>query len=127
MHVDTDDGNAADIVNGTMVEIVDASCVSPISLQMANGENTPPQIPDNSFTGEITDTNILKSMNQAVGSGDTDVQKDTAESKQKKIVITTSDLDDYVSKGIEVTSDVILSPLARDEALNRGIKISYSQ
>ena len=31
MHVDTDDGNAADIVNGTMAEIVDASCVSPIS------------------------------------------------------------------------------------------------
>jgi len=39
MHVDTDDGNAADIVNGTFVEIVDASCVSPISLQMADGAN----------------------------------------------------------------------------------------
>ncbi len=130
MHVDTDDGNAADIVNGTLVEIVDASCVSPISLQMANGENTPPQIPDNSFTGEITDTNILKSMNQAVtvsGSSDADVERDIAENKQKKIVITTSDLDDYASKGIEVTKDVILSPLARDEALNRGIKISYRQ
>ncbi len=127
MHVDTDDGNAADIINGTLVEIVDASCVSPISLQMADGENTPPQIPDNSFTGEITDTNILKSMNQPVGSGDADVRENTAESKQKKIVITTSDLDDYVLKGIEVTKDVILSPLARDEALNRGIKISYSQ
>lgn len=129
MHVDTDDGNAADIVNGTMVEIVDASCVSPISLQMANGKNTPPQIPDSSFTGEITDTNILKSMNQAVavqGQDSAGTGNDSAQSK-KKIVITTSDLDDYMSKGIEVTSDVILSPLARDEALEKGIKISYRQ
>lgn len=129
MHVDTDDGNAADITNGTMVEIVDASCVSPIALQMANGENTPPQIPDSSFTGEITDTNILKSMNQAVavpGQDSAGAGNDSAQSK-KKIVITTSDLDDYMSKGIEVTSDVILSPLARDEALKKGIKISYRQ
>jgi len=129
MHVDTDDGNAADIVNGTLVEIVDASCISPISLQMANGENTPPQIPDSSFTGEITDTNILKSMNQAVavtGQDSAGTGNDSVQSK-KKIVITTSDLDDYKSKGIEVTSDVILSPLARDEALEKGIKISYRQ
>lgn len=130
MHVDTDDGNAADITNGTMMEIVDASCISPISLQMANGDNTPPQIPDSSFTGEITDTNILKSINQVVavpGQDSAGAGNDSAQSKQKKTVITTSDLDDYKSKGIEVTSDVILSPLARDEALKKGIKISYRQ
>lgn len=130
MHVDTDDGNAADITNGTMVEIVDASCVSPISLQLADGKNTPPQIPDNSFTGEITDTNILKSMNQTVivpESSGTDTEKDSAPDKQKKIVITTSDLDKYTSKGIEINSDVIISPLARDEAIEKGIKISYRQ
>jgi len=129
MHVDTDDGNAADIINGTLVEIVDASCISPISLQMANGENTPPQIPDSSFTGEITDSNILKSMNQVVavsGQDSAGTGNDSAQSK-KKTVITTLDLDDYKSKGIEVTSNVILSPLARDEALKKGIKISYTQ
>lgn len=128
MHIDTDDGNAADIINGTMAEIVDASCVSPISLQMANGDNTPPQIPDSSFTGEITDTNILKSMNQVVtGQDSAGTENDSVQNEQKKIVITTLDLDDYKSKGIEVTSNVILSPLARDEALKKGIKISYRQ
>ncbi len=131
MHVDTDDGNAADIVNGTMVEIVDASCISPISLQLANGENTPPEIPDNSFTGEITDSNILKSMNQVIDVPVVEkAVKKTGEyrnQKKQKIIITASDLDDYESKGIEVTENVILSPLARDEALKKGIKISYSQ
>ncbi len=33
LHVDTDDGNAADIKNGTIAEIVDASCISPISTK----------------------------------------------------------------------------------------------
>jgi len=42
--------NAADVVNGTMVEIVDASCVSPISITMADKEHTPPSIPDGSFS-----------------------------------------------------------------------------
>lgn len=129
MHVDTDDGNAADIVNGTMAEIVDASCVSPISLQLANGKDRPPEIPDRSFTGEITDSNILKSMNQVVESpraaaGD---KTDNAAKAVKKTVITAEDLDDYAAEGIEVTKDVILSPLARDEAQKRGIKISYRQ
>jgi len=129
MHVDTDDGNAADIVNGTMAEIVDASCVSPISLQMANGDKRPPEIPDSSFTGEITDSNILKSMNQVVEVPAAGSREDASAvpGDNKKTVITTADLDDYASTGIEVTEDVILSPLARDEALQRGIKISYRQ
>lgn len=130
MHVDTDDGNAADIVNGTVAEIVDASCVSPLSLQVANGKQKPPEIPDSSFTGEITDSNILKSMNQVIDVPE--VKKAVKEAgiskgRKKKTIITTVDLDDYASKGIVVTKDVILSPLARDEALKRGIKISYSQ
>jgi putative phosphotransacetylase len=130
MHVDTDDGNAADIVNGTMVEIVDASCVSPISLQMADAANTPPQIPDNSFTGEITDPNILKSMNDIVlGPADDpgNFPKRQTAKVQKKTIITTGDLDDYKGSGIEVSENVILSPLARDEALKKGIKISYKE
>jgi propanediol utilization protein len=129
MHVDTDDGNAADIVNGTMAEIVDASCVSPLSLKMADGDSRPPEIPDSSFTGEITDSNILKSMNQVVEVPEAGSKEDTSASQgdNKKTVITTADLDEYASKGIEVTKDVILSPLARDEALQRGIKISYRQ
>jgi hypothetical protein len=52
---------------------------------------------------------------------------ETVPEDKKKTVITTADLDDYASTGIEVTEDVILSPLARDEALKRGIKISYRQ
>ena len=44
----------------------------------------------------------------------------------KKILITVSDLDSYAGSGITVTKDVILSPLARDEAVQRGIKITYS-
>jgi putative phosphotransacetylase len=130
MHVDTDDGNAADIVNGTFVEIVDASCVSPISLQMADGANTPPQIPDSSFTGEITDPNILKSMNNIAldpeGKSAGLPERQSA-NVQKKTIITTGDLDDYKDNGIEVSENVILSPLARDEALKRGIKISYKE
>jgi len=46
---------------------------------------------------------------------------------QKKTIITTGDLDDYKDKGIEVSENVILSPLARDEALKKGIKISYKE
>ena len=131
MHVDTDDGNAADIVNGTMAEIVDASCVSPLSLQMANGKDRPPAIPDSSFTGEITDTSILKRMEQApekTGPLPEDGESAAENSHTgKKKVITAADLDEYSSSGIEVSGDVILSPLARDEALKRGIKISYRQ
>ncbi|MFC2145111.1 phosphate propanoyltransferase [Actinomycetota bacterium] len=130
MHVDTDDGNAADILNGTLVEIVDASCVSPISLQMADAADTPPQIPDNSFTGEITDPNILKSMNNIIldpGGKSAVLPKKQSENVQKKTIITTGDLEDYKSKGIEVSENVILSPLARDEALKQGIKISYKE
>jgi hypothetical protein len=43
----------------------------------------------------------------------------------KKIVITMENLDSYAQTGIEVSSNVILSPLARDEAVVRGIKITY--
>jgi hypothetical protein len=43
----------------------------------------------------------------------------------KKIVITMENLDNYAQTGIEVSSNVILSPLARDEAVARGIKITY--
>ena len=66
------------------------------------GQHTPLVIPDNSFTGEITDTNILKSMNRLA---DVEVVKPggkktgTDESK-KKTIITTADLDDYASGGI---------------------------
>jgi hypothetical protein len=96
---------------------------------MANGDNRPPAIPDSSFTGEITDTNILKNMEQVTDEAGMkpDSGKVKGESSQKKTVITTADLDEYSSKGIEVSEDVILSPLARDEALKRGIKISYRQ
>ncbi|MCJ7665277.1 MAG: phosphate propanoyltransferase [Actinobacteria bacterium] len=130
MHVDTDDGNASDIVDGTLVEIVDVSHISPISLQTADGSGTTPQTQDNSFTGDTTDPNILKSIN--------DIIIDTASKAagppvkqsgiiQKKTIITACDLDDYRTSGIEVSENVILSPLARDEALEKGIKISYRE
>ncbi|MCG2790114.1 MAG: phosphate propanoyltransferase [Actinomycetia bacterium] len=142
LHVDTDDGNAADIVNGTMVEIVDASCVSPISVTMADKDHTPPSIPDGSFSGEMADTNLLGNICalstgqpcrkgqtaatlQASAGGGLGAFTMVAASAAKKIVITMENLDNYAQTGIEVSSNVILSPLARDEAVARGIKITY--
>lgn len=153
LHVDTDDGNAADIVNGTMVEIVDASCVSPISVSMADKDHTPPSIPDGSFSGEMADTNLLRNM-CALSTGQQCLKEQIAGASAtatagglgaftmvaasaegaaqygqsgltKKIVITMENLDNYAQTGIEVSSNVILSPLARDEAVARGIKITY--
>jgi len=148
-HVDTDDGNAADIVNGTMVEIVDASCVSPISITMADKEHTPPSIPDGSFSGEMADTNLLKNMcaqssgqqclkeqisraSVPASAGTSTMGGTGTESAQygqsgltKKTVITMENLGNYAQTGIVVSSDVILSPLARDEAVVKGIKITY--
>jgi len=121
LHVDTDDGNAADIVNGSLVEIVDASCIAPIEAQKANANGTPPEIPDASYAGEITDTNVLKSINDASG-----LQSSPSQAKPsggKKILITADDLADYAASGIKLGPDIILTPLARDEAKERGIKI----
>lgn len=137
-HVDTDDGNAADIINGTLVEIVDASCVSPISVTMADKDHTPPSIPDGSFAGEVSDSNLIKNICAmstgqtcvqnarqpfTVSSTGTDSSSSISKSLTKKIVITVEDLDSYVQTGIQLSSNVILSPLARDEAIKRGIKI----
>ncbi len=130
MHVDTDDANAADIVNGTLVEIVDASCISPVVSSMADRDSIPPQIPDNSFSGEITDASVLKKMNRAIPESGRRIKreekKDSLKQKRSsKTVITVDDLDNYKTSGIIVDSKVLLSPLARDEAVNRGIKIKY--
>lgn len=141
LHVDTDDGNAADIINGTMVEIVDASCVSPISVTMADKDHIPPSIPDGSFSGEMADTNLLRNMcalstgqqclkGQIAGasiaaSGVVGAAQYGQSGLTKKIVITLENLDNYAQTGIELSSNVILSPLARDEAVARGIKITY--
>ena len=43
---------------------------------------------------------------------------------ERKVVITVEDLEQYRQSGIKLTKNVILSPLARDEAKKRGIKIS---
>lgn len=126
MHVDTDDANAADIVNGTLVEIVDATCVSPIANQTANGENIPPMIPDTSYAGEITDTNVLKSINSVLSEKTATVaESDTSPNNavSKKVIITVDDLEQYRESGIKLDKNVILSPLAKDEAKERGIKI----
>jgi putative phosphotransacetylase len=151
LHVDTDDGNAADIVNGTMVEIVDASCISPLSSQMADKSMIPPSIPDSSFTGEAVDPNIIKnicamvtgqicnksqaasgncanaaaSVTAASGNPIVNSGSSGGSSFTKKTVITIANLDEFAAKGIKVDSNVILSPLARDEAVIRGIPITY--
>jgi len=161
LHVDTDDGNAADVVNGSLVEIVDATCVSPIPAMMADMDKIPPSIPDGSFVGEITDPNLLKMCAVSTGqpcmreqaaagaeaaaqkagavgldasgtqtsrtektSAQSSVQPQTAD-ESKKILITVSDLDNYAQTGIKVNQNIILSPLARDEAVKRGIQITY--
>ncbi len=120
LHVDTDDGNAADIVNGSLVEIVDASCVSPIDPQKADANGTPPDIPDGSYAGEITDVNVLKSINNGSQAESAAENKDVS---GKKAVITARDLDQYADSGIRLGPNIILTPLARDEAKERGIKI----
>jgi putative phosphotransacetylase len=134
-HVDTDDGNAADLVNGSLVEIVDASCVSPLGMQMAEGSMIPPSIPDASFTGEISDPNLLKNI-CSVASGQTCTKDRAAQESQMqqpqtagittKTVITMANIDEYAGKVIEANSDVIISPLVKDEAAKRGIQIKYS-
>jgi len=161
LHVDTDDGNAADIVNGTMVEIVDASCISPLSSQMADKSKIPPSIPDGSFTGEAIDPNLIRnicamatgqpcSKGQAATAGScadaTGTGTQTAggpgagagtgtgaggnssggTSLTKKTVITLANLNEFAASGITVNNNVILSPLAKDEAVIRGIPITYS-
>ena len=147
-HVDTDDGNAADITNGSIVEIVDASCISPIEMQMASPGMIPPSIPDGSFIGEISDPNLLKNIcSVATGAPCTREQVQKAmgkviagSGKEKiagsasvigrpgsdgKTLITVADLDSYLASGITVNKDVILSPLAKDEAVKRGIQINF--
>ena len=44
----------------------------------------------------------------------------------KKTVITLANLDEFAAGGINVNNNVILSPLAKDEAVIRGIPITYS-
>ncbi len=160
-HVDTDDGNAADVVNGSLVEIVDASCITPIPVMMADKDKIPPSIPDGSFVGEISDPNLLKmcavstgqpcmreqaastvqfsgvvqqatgesqaaGAAQVLGMTNTVLESQTRSAQQSgKILITVADLDNYAQTGISVNKNVILSPLARDEAVKRGIKITY--
>lgn len=127
MHVDTDDANAADIENGSLVEIVDASCIAPLAAQKANANGTPPEIPDGSYAGEITDPNVLKSINSQISvtnQAGTETQTAAESGRGKKIVITAEDLDQYQDCGITLGPNVILTPLARDEAKERGIKIN---
>ncbi len=121
MHIDTDDGNAADVATGTLVEIVNASCVSPIMPAVVDSNHMPPSFEDESISGEITDPNMLRNIKNA-----TSLLQEEAKtgSLAKKEVITVSDLDRYVSTGILLSPNVILSPLAKDEALSRGIKIT---
>jgi putative phosphotransacetylase len=147
LHVDTDDGNAADIVNGTMVEIVDASCISPLSSQMADKSMIPPSIPDGSFTGEAGDPNLIRNIcamatgqpcikgqaatpgnfaNPAVTGTIAGGNSSGGSSLTKKTVITLSNLDEFAASGITVNKNVILSPLAKDEAVKRGIPVIYS-
>ena len=47
--------------------------------------------------------------------------------KPGKTVITVDNLDEYEANGIMIDGKVLLSPLARDEALKRGIKINYKK
>ena len=150
-HVDTDDGNAADLVNGSIVELVDASCVSPLAAQMAEPDKIPPSIPDGSFVGEVSDPNLLKnvcaivtgqtctkeqltqtaraiaSAAEKIGGGQPAYQQSSGTGTTQKTVITVSELDDYAQSGISVNGNVILTPLARDEAVKRGIKITYDK
>lgn len=135
-HVDTDDGNAADLVNGSLVEIVDASCVSPIGMQLAEGKNIPPSIPDGSFTGEVSDPNLLRNIcamtsGQACNKnraefntqGQVPAQQPMPGSVTTKTVITMANIKEFAGRVITADSDVIISPLVKDEASKYGIEI----
>jgi putative phosphotransacetylase len=133
MHIDTDDGNAADVVNGSLVEIVNAACITPIGPStMADISKIPPQIPDNSISGEITDPNMIanisNSFEKGISGGNSDSVSASYErpltlAKTTKTIITVDDLDGFATSGIKLGPGVILTPLARDEAVVRGIRI----
>ncbi len=133
MHIDTDDGNAADVVNGSLVEIVNAACITPIGPStIADAGKIPPQIPDNSISGEITDPNMIANISNSFGRGisignidNTTAFSDSSSTlaKTTKTVITVDDIENYATSGIKLGPDVILTPLARDEAVVRGIRI----
>ncbi len=133
MHIDTDDGNAADIVNGSLVEIVNAACITPIGpASMADAAKIPPQIPDNSITGEIIDPNMISQISNSFEKSAAPGVENSAQAyadanstlaKTTKTVITVQDLDSYSVGGIQLDKNTILTPLARDEAVLRGIKI----
>jgi putative phosphotransacetylase len=122
MHIDTDDGNAADVMNGSLVEIVDAACITPIGpATMADASKIPPTIPDNSISGEITDPNMIASITNSFEKGES-IGIDT-KAKTTKTVITADELENYASTGIRLGPGIIITPLARDEAITRGIRI----
>ena len=134
MHIDTDDGNAADIAPGTLVEIVNASCITPMQpAAVADLKDIPPTIPDSSSAGEIIGPDLLKSIGSMIANGSSGLSgisssantiTNIGSARTTKTVITVADIENYRNSGINLSSNVILSPLAKDEATARGIKIN---
>ena len=71
-------------------------------------------------------TQRFRAQEQAGGFGtDTGGNSSGGTSLTKKTVITLANLDEFAASGIKVNNNVILSPLAKDEAVARGIPITY--
>lgn len=104
-HIDTDDANTCDLENGSLVEIVDASCIIPIDLSKAKmemGEIIPPTIPDQS--GYIKMDDLMSQIKVLNSNG-----------SKKRSVLTASEIEEIMGRGDSINKkDYILTPQAID-------------
>ncbi len=104
-HIDTDDANTCDLENGSLVEIVDASCISPIDFskdKIEMGEIIPPAIPDQSGYIKIDDLKTRTVVSNYNGSN-------------KRSVLAASEIEEIMSRGGSINEkDYIFTPQAID-------------
>lgn len=109
-HVDTDDANTCDLVNGSLVEIVDASCVSPAfgnPPPVAEGEMIPPFIPDDS-TYRVLDSMPYTSS---------EIKNTTSQNGTQRNgeILTLAELKSLLEKNVNIDLEKYdLTPLAKD-------------
>lgn len=117
-HVDTDDANTCDLVNGSLVEIVDASCIAPTGKEVPkiiDSERIPPTIPDES--NYVSADSVKKDSSS--------LAKSIVNSfKPKGKILTLADITEIIDKGGKInTKNYTLTPLAIDYIKEKNIKI----
>jgi len=117
-HVDTDDANTCDLVNGSLVEIVDASCITSLTEKAIHisddNEIIPPTIPDSSsYVGIDKIKKDSKLVNINTGISNILNEKILTLSEVKKLLNskTKADLNQY-----------LLTPLALDYLKENNIE-----